>query len=269
MQVTALPVGSATLVADVTGEGPCVVFLHAGVADRRMWRSSCASLKPQFRCIAWDRRGFGESIAYDEAYRSIEDLDLIIQHFGCPGVHLIGSSQGGGIAIDYTLANPKKVKSLILVAPSITGVAAPAQYPDAIRQLIGELEYAEATRDIERINAIEAHMWLDGPLNQEGRISGPVRELFLDMNGRALKHMQLTEERANPSAVEHLSSITLPTLVIWGDADFPHIQQWSSLIAETVRDGQHLVMQGCSHLPNLEQPGKFNAAVLEFLTGLL
>ena len=267
MGVVTLPNGRAALVAEVTGEGPCVVFLHAGVADRRMWRSSCESFKRQFRCITWDRRGFGDSRAQDEPFSHIEDLKSIIQHFGCADVHLIGSSQGGKIAIDYTLANPDGVKSLILVAPAVSGATIPTQFPPAIQRLIAELEDAEAALDVTKVNEIEARMWLDGPLKDRNRVSGPARELFLDMNGQALIHQPLTQELFNPSAMEFLYRLTLPTLVICGDADFPHIQEQSRFVAESVQDGRYLVMEGCAHLPNLEQPAKFNDAVLKFLVG--
>ena len=99
---------------DVTGEGACVVLLHAGVADRRMWRTICEALSGKFKCIAYDQRGFGDSTSPDEAFRNIDDLDAVIRHFGCERAHLIGSSQGGRIAIDYALAKPENVLSLVL-----------------------------------------------------------------------------------------------------------------------------------------------------------
>ena len=128
---------------DVTGEGACVVLLHAGVADRRMWRTTCETLSDKFKCIAYDRRGFGDSTSPDEPFRSIDDLDAVIQHFGCDGAHLIGSSQGGRIAIDYALAKPKRVLSLVLVAPALSGALVPSSYPPTVQLLMDELEQAE------------------------------------------------------------------------------------------------------------------------------
>ena len=268
MEVVTLSIGSATLAADVTGEGACVVLLHAGVADRRMWRTTCEALSRKFKCIAYDRRGFGDSTSPDEAFRNIDDLDAIIQHFGCDGAHLIGSSQGGRIAIDYALAKPERVLSLVLVAPALSGAPIPSSYPPQIQLLMNGLEQSEATLDFEKMNAIEAHMWLDGPLNNENRVVGPARDLFLDMNGRALKHAPLNREQPTPSAADQLHRLTHPALVIWGDADFQHIKDRSRLIANTLPGAHHLVMEECAHLPNMEQPTRFDGAVLEFLIGL-
>ncbi len=253
---------------DVTGEGACVVLLHAGVADRRMWRTTCEALSVKFKCIAYDRRGFGDSTSPDETFRSIDDLDAVIRHFGCNGAHLIGSSQGGRIAIDYALAKPKSVLSLVLVAPALSGALIPSSYPSAVQLLMDELEQAETTADFEKMNAIEAHMWLDGPLSSENRVIGSARDLFLDMNGRALRHAPLSGEQPAPSAADQLHRLTQPALVIWGDADFQHIKDQSRLIANTLPGARYLVMAECAHLPNMEQPTQFDEAVLEFLIGL-
>ena len=268
MEVAALSIGGARLVADVTGAGACVVLLHAGVADRRMWRTTCEALSGKFKCIAYDRRGFGDSTSPDETFRSIDDLDAVIRHFGCERAHLIGSSQGGRIAIDYALAKPKSVLSLVLAAPALSGALIPSSYPPAIQLLTNELERAEARADFEKMNAIEARMWLDGPLNSENRVAGSARGLFLDMNGRALRHAPLSGEQPAPSAAEQLHRLTQPAFVIWGEADFPHIKDRSRLIANTISGAQYLVMEDCAHLPNMEQPRQFDEAILDFLTGL-
>ena len=254
--------------ADVTGAGACVILLHAGVADRRMWRTTCEALSGDFRCIAYDRRGFGDSTSPDESFRSIDDLDAVIRHFGCDRAHLIGSSQGGRIAIDYALAKPENVLSLVLVAPALSGASVPSSYPPTIQRLMDELDQAEAKADLEKMNAIEAHLWLDGPLRSENRVAGSARELFLDMNGRALRHAPLSGEQPAPSAAEHMHRLTQPAFMIWGAADFPHIKDRSELIANTLPGARHLVMEDCAHLPNMEQPRQFDATVLEFLTGL-
>lgn len=254
--------------ADVTGTGACVVLLHAGVADRRMWRTTCEALSGQFKCIAYDRRGFGDATSPDETYRNIDDLDAVIRHFGCEQAHLIGSSQGGRIAIDYALAKPENVLSLVLVAPALSGAPVPSSYPPAVQRLIEELEQAEEKADFVRVNAIEAHLWLDGPLSSENRVAGSARSLFFDMNGRVLRQAPLSREQAPPSAAGQLHRLTQPAFVIWGEADFPHIKDRSRLIADTIAGAQYLVMEDCAHLPNMELPGQFDEAILDFLTAL-
>lgn len=265
MATVSIAAGNSRLAAERRGLGPCVLLLHAGVADRRMWASVMQSLSAGYRCIAYDRRGFGETVAADETFRNIDDLETVIDHFGGGPCHLIGCSQGGRIAIDFALARPEKVLSLVLVATALSGAPAPTQFPIAVQRLLDDLEQAEAAGDIDCVNAIEAHLWLDGPQQAEGRVRGAIRQFFLDMNGRALRHAPLTGEQAPAPAVGRLSEIVHPALVIWGDLDFPHVQQVSRLVAGTIPGARTCEMTGCAHLPNLEQPAIFEREVRRFL----
>jgi pimeloyl-ACP methyl ester carboxylesterase len=250
---------------EVYGDGVCTIMLHAGVADRRMWRDTLACLARSHLAVAYDRRGFGETRSPDEPFRHIDDLDRVIEHFGCKRANLIGCSQGGRVAIDYVLAHPEKVAALVLVATAVTGMPAPQVYPPEIARLMADLDEAEEKRDLERVNAIEAHLWLDGPLSVEERVAGEARRLFLDMNGNALRQASLTREQSCPPALERVHSIAAPTYVVWGDQDFPHIQQRSQWLSSTIPGARSLIMDGCAHLPNLEQPVRFNATIEAFL----
>ena len=215
--------------------------------------------------VAYDRRGYGETTTPDEAFSHVDDLERIREAIGVESISLIGCSQGGRVAIDYALAHPQRLTSLVLVASAVSGAPAPHQHTAEIKALLAELEAAEDADDLARVNKIEAHLWLDGPLSREGRVSGAARELFLDMNGKALRHAPLTRERESPPAIERLASVTAPTLVIWGDLDFPHVQERSRLVATAIPQARTTIMRGCAHLPNLEQPERFNQIVGDFL----
>jgi pimeloyl-ACP methyl ester carboxylesterase len=258
-------VPDARLAGETAGSGPAVVFLHAGVADRRMWRTEMDRLSTDHRVIAYDRRGFGDSSANAQAFSHVDDLRAVLDHFGCGKAVLVGCSQGGRIAIDLALAHPERVSALVLVAPAVTGAPSPATYPPEIAEHIEELEHAEEDHDFDRMNELEAWLWLDGPTSPEGRIQGPVRELFLTMNSIALHHPEIGEERSRPAAMPRLGQLAMPTLVIWGDLDFEHIQRRSAEIAATAPKGEAFLMAGTAHLPNLEEPDVFNDRLRQFL----
>src|SRR4029453_6485208 len=97
--------GLAQIAFAVKGTGDPVVFLHAGVADRRMWREQRDAVAERRCAIAYDRRGFGETLHADEPYSHVADLFAVLDALAPsqPAV-LVGSSQGGRIAIDATLA---------------------------------------------------------------------------------------------------------------------------------------------------------------------
>jgi pimeloyl-ACP methyl ester carboxylesterase len=62
-----------------------------------------------------------------------------------------------------------------------------------------------------------------------------------------------------------LSKIAAPTLLIWGDLDFPHLQERCALLGKRIKGAKTELMPGTAHLPNLEQPKKFNALLDAFL----
>jgi pimeloyl-ACP methyl ester carboxylesterase len=108
-------------------------------------------------------------------------------------------------------------------------------------------------------------MWLDGPLSPNGRVRGEARELFFDMNARILAKPELTQEDEPDPAVDVLSAITAPVLLMVGDLDFPHILERHADLEDEFENVFALVIEDTAHLPSLERPDLFNPLLLEFL----
>ena len=266
MTAYAIRSGQAELATESRGRGPTVVLLHAGVADRRMWHRELATLaEAGFAAHAYDRRGFGDTLHVDETYVQVADLMAVLDRVS-PGAPawLVGCSQGGRIALDACLAHPDRVRGLILVAPAVSGAPEPAAFPPAIQAWVDRVERAEAASDVDAINALEAHAWLDGPLAPEGRVGGATRELFLAMNELALRAEVRGSALDPPSAWERLGDVRAPTLVAWGDRDFPHVATVCEHLARTIARARRHVFTGAAHLPNLEQPAAFDRLLVEF-----
>jgi pimeloyl-ACP methyl ester carboxylesterase len=118
-------VAGATLVADRwPGDGSPVVLLHAGVCDRRCWRDVGERLGGDV--VAYDRRGFGEVPPADRPFRHVDDLLAVIDALSPDApAWLVGSSMGGGVALDAALEAPERVAGLVLLAPAVSGDPAP------------------------------------------------------------------------------------------------------------------------------------------------
>jgi len=248
--------------------GPPLVFLHAGVADQRMWQAQMAAFAPTRRVVAYDRRGFGDTEGPAETFSHVDDLKAVLDHLMLEPPVLVGASQGGRIAIDFALTYPDGAAGRFLVSPAVTGAPSPGEYPPAVEALLDQVEEAEEAEDLERVNRLEAWIWLDGPAGDEGRVGGALRDLFLDMNAIALKAPEPGDETnpaSSPAAYTRLGDLKLPAQVLWGDLDFSHIQQRCMHLVQAMPRAVGSAIPGSAHLPNLEQPDVFNRHLQTFL----
>jgi len=256
----------ATFSGEADGFGLPVVFLHADVADKRMWAEQMEVLADAgFHVISYDRRGFGETTSPDVPFNHLDDLEAILDQLSIHAAVFVGASMGGALAIDFAIENPERTVGLVLVGTGLSG-AAEAELPEEAEMIYDALHYAEDRGNTASVNKMMAHLWLDGPLSPNGRVDGPARELFLDMNGKALsKQGSLTQEEDRDPAEDAVGAIEAPTLLVVGELDFPHILERHSDLSEEMENSFAVVLEDSAHLPSLEKPELFNPLLLEFL----
>jgi pimeloyl-ACP methyl ester carboxylesterase len=251
VEVARIKSGNAVLAAEIAGVGAPVIFLHAAVADRRMWRDTAAQIAATHRAIAYDRRGFGETTAPVEDHSAVDDLRRVLDTQTEKAV-LVGCSQGGRIVIDAALRFPERVRAIVLIAPSVTGGPDPV-YPASIAPLMAIQPAA-----IE----LKARLWLDGALSAENRVTGAARAAFVAMNETIRPAGKDIDVAPN---YDRLAEIALPTLVLCGDLDFPHIQARCRHLAATLPRANLKMLPGLAHLPSLEAPDAVAGPLAEFL----
>lgn len=244
------------------GVGPPVVFLHAGVADLRMWEPQVAPFANQFDVIRPDQRGFGESELPPTPWSPVADLLSLMKQLSLEPAHLVGCSMGGALAIDLALAHPERISKLVLVGSAIGGFAFRPEHA----HLFSEAASARQAGDLEALNQAMLKLFLDGPERPPGYVAEPLRELFLDMNGRALRSdFDKAPPEQDALAVRRLHEIAGPTLVVVGDKDVPTVLEAADLLMNSIPDVRKAVIHDAAHLPNLEHPEEFNRLVLDFL----
>lgn len=259
-----IAVDNARIRGEFAGFGVPVVFLHAGVADRRMWAEQMRALPAEgYHAVAYDRRGFGETETPDEPFSHVVDLEAVLDRLGLNAVVLVGCSMGGALAIDFALEHPGRVVALVLVSTALTG--AEGEVPEEVEEIEEQIEYAAETGNASRVNRLEARLWLDGPTSPEGRVDGQIRDLFLDMNAIALAHPPLTQEDEPDPATDHLGLIAAPVLLVAGALDGADILERHDDLAAVLPEAFAVTIDDAAHLPSLEQPDEFNEVLLEFL----
>lgn len=239
------------------GPGPTLVLLHSGVNDRRAWTETARRLADAFTIIAYDRRGFGESPASPDPFTHVEDLHAVLDATGVERAWLVGSSAGGRVVLDAVLAYPERVAGLVLLAPAISGAPGGLEADPETERLDGLIDAAIDAGDLGEANRLEAWLWLDGPAGPEGRISGPVRELFRDMNAIALRSDAESTAGTGDSDIDawsRLAEIRMPVTLAWGELDIEVLNQRCAEIVERLPSASGRELPHVAHLPYLEDP---------------
>ncbi len=242
-----------------------VVFLHAGVCDRRMWWAQLGAFSGRFQVAAYDRRGFGEASDPSEQHTQVRDLDAVLESLDADSAILVASSEACRIAIDYALSHPERVDGLVLVSPTTGTLPQTASQPEGIQRLLDEIELARRSGDVVWLSRLMAHAWLDGPAEAEGRVGGNLRVLFTDMCEAALRRAESNRDSVAGEPFRRLREVDQPVAVICGALDFPHVLERGQALAAGSRNAQLSMIKGVAHLPGLEAPARFNSLLARLM----
>jgi pimeloyl-ACP methyl ester carboxylesterase len=265
-----MAVPGATLVGDRwQGAGPTIVLLHAGVCDRRCWRQVGERLAAAGRdVVAYDRRGFGEVPPAGEPFRHVDDLLAVLDAVSREApAWVVGSSMGGAVALDAALEAPERVAGLVLLAPAVSGDPGPGDeaYNAATDGLADAIDAAFTAGDVEECNRLEVRLWLDGPAGPEGRVSGPPRELALEMNRIVLANDIAGESPDGDSGIDaarRVHEIATPTTVACGELDISIKFDSSAELAQALANATYRSLPGRAHVPYLEAPDEIAELIM-------
>src|SRR5262249_11034614 len=201
---------------EVAGMGHPLVLVHADVADHRMWDDQFAVFAQRYRVVRYDKRGFGQSTSQDVAFSPRQDIADLLKHLGVETSSVVGLSNGGQIAIDFTLERPELVDALVVVAAGISGN--PPSATDAERQLLNAYIALQERQDVAALVESGIQAWGDGPGQPQGRADVPVRERLREMMAHNFRshHERLESRGLEPPAIDRLGELHVPTLVIVG-----------------------------------------------------
>ncbi|UCC29774.1 MAG: alpha/beta hydrolase, partial [Phycisphaerales bacterium] len=250
-------VDGGKLYYEVAGEGPTVVLIHDGLLHRVAWDEQFQPFARKYRVIRYDRRGFGLSKTPARAYSNVEDLRALLKHADVGAATLVGSSSGGGLAIDFALAYRDMVDGLVLVGAVVRGFGYSEHFIERSR--------ANRGRDLETtIEHWASDPWTIAPGNSAARRR--VHELLLanPQNLSVDKHRYMTPP--NQPALGRLSEIRVPTLIVGAEADIPDVHAHAGAIQAGIAGARRVVIPGAGHLVYLERPEEFNGVVLDFLS---
>lgn len=254
-------VNSTKLYYEMKGSGSAVVFIHSGGFDRRTWDDQFSAFSDRYTVIRYDVRGYGKSPAPTKPYSDDDDLYQLLKYLKVQKAHLIGLSMGGRIAIDFTLTHPDMVSSLIAVAPGLSGFPYSAEDTIELMKIVYSIQNDDGTP------AGEA--WLRSAYNaaamENPAVAAKLRPIAIE-NSRVWLINIFFPRPPFPLAVQRLSDIHAPTLLIRGDRDVPMITNIVETLEKKISGAKKVIIPGAGHMVNVEKPGEFNSAVLDFLS---
>jgi pimeloyl-ACP methyl ester carboxylesterase len=131
--------GLSLAVEELSGKGPVVVCIHGLTANHTCWASMADALGSDYRLVAYDLRGRGDSDKPDKGYRlDIHGQDLLglLDHYRLRKAVIMGHSLGAHIALRFAVKHPARVSKLVLVDG---GLDVRAEILDSLRPAISRL----------------------------------------------------------------------------------------------------------------------------------
>lgn len=257
------PATGTSLYYETAGAGAPVVLLHPGQGGCVLWDRQFVPFAREFQVIRYDARGFGLSERPDSPFSTHEDLRAVLDALGLARTALVGISGGGLTAIDFAIAYPERTSALVLVNSGLSGY----QFAH-LADYFARLRAASARGDMDGWIEVQLELWFDGPERKPHEVDAAARD---EVRRVLVEQVTRNRERGHGpqqidlGAINRLSEIRAPTLVVESALDAPDILAIASLLERGIKDARRAVIDNAAHLVNIERPDDFAAAVLPFL----
>jgi pimeloyl-ACP methyl ester carboxylesterase len=250
---------------DTGGYGAALVLLHGFPFDRSMWRGQAEALGGEFRVVAPDLRGLGETTSGDGALTievMAEDVAALLDELNLGRVVLGGLSMGGYVAFEFFRKFPGRVRALVLAdtrPQTDTEEGRRAREENAQRALKDGM--------VPIVESMLPKLLTAGTRERGGEVLERVRAMMLGTSPEgAAASLRAMALRRDQTVI--LPSINVPTLIVVGDEDSITPPADAEAMNGKIEGSRLVVVEGAGHLSNVEQPEQFNRALVEFLRGL-
>jgi 3-oxoadipate enol-lactonase len=237
------------------GAGPALLLVHGWTLDLEMWEPQVAALGRDFRVVRLDRRGHGLSAGLPDTHHDAADLAALCRHLGIERCSLIGMSQGARAVLGFASAAPARVTAVILDGPPAIDSGESDDVP------VHEFQALARTCGM----AAFRREWARLPFVQLRTADARAHALLAAMIERYAGHELLGRTAAGDAPEIHLEQIKAPVLILVGGHDSPSRLQAGRALAARLPQAQCFVVADAGHLPNLDQPARYNDLCRAFL----
>ncbi|MGE3332058.1 MAG: alpha/beta fold hydrolase [Rhodospirillaceae bacterium] len=234
-----------------------VVLVHDGLANSALWDGVFPLLCKQYRVVRYDRRGYGKSPPAKDAHAPTDDLYAVMKLAGLDHAHIIGSSAGAGLAVDFVFDQPEAIDKLVLVSPSISGYQPTPALVARLRRIEDVVVKGDMDAIVETITTDPYVIWPSNGAARE-KLAAILRANPGDLGAHP-------RQRRPFNTALRLPEIYAPTLVLVGASDDPYNQAVAASVQQRLRAAKIQVLPGQAYLPYLEDPDGFVKIVTAFL----
>ena len=254
-------IGGAQIQYADQGNGPAVLFLHGFGLSLSMWDDQ-VSLAPRYRVVRFDARGFGGSDAGDAMLtmaRIADDAAALIERLRLGPVILVGCSMGGYASFAFAQKHPALLRGLVLVDTRAGADSAEARKSRADLAAQIKKEGPQAAADFFMPRVI-------GATTKKSRadVVVKVKDMILGTSVQGLGD-GLFGMAARPDSTTLLREISVPTLVVCGEEDLITPRADAEIMQKGIKGAELAMIPQSGHLPSMEAPEAFNAALGRFL----
>jgi pimeloyl-ACP methyl ester carboxylesterase len=257
-------------VIDTGGDGEAVVLIHGLGSNWQCWLPTIPPLMARHRVISFDLPGFGYS-AMPRDELSIPGyarwVSELLGKLEVERAAIVGNSLGGFVGADLAVNFPPFVDRLVLVTAAALWNERRRARPIVV---LGNLTSAYASKFAAQWELAHKHPKLRLPSLYYSGIRHP-RKVPLDlaweiMSGAGAPGFANALEALFKHKIrDDLERIGCPTLVVWGSHD-PLVPLHNAFEYEAlIPDARVVVFNDCGHVPQIEKPEEFNAALAEFI----
>jgi len=253
-------------------EGTAVILIHGIGGSIENWMLNINALAWHHRVYAVDLAGFGRSdkpliqFTYSYGAQFVNDFMEVkrINH-----ASLIGNSMGSGVVLKFTIQFPDKVERLVLANSAGLGKELSYILRLATLPLIGEFFTRPSRKGTARSlkQAVYDPTFLTEELVESFyQLSTlPKAQEYLLSTLRRISNLRGQHADDIHAIVDNLTTITAPTLIVWGQQDRILPVAHAHIAWERIPNAELYILDHCGHQPQLERPEEFNNFVLEFL----
>ena len=255
-----LAVNDIELYAEIRGEGEAVVLLHGFPLTHSIWEATAASLAREYRVVAPDLRGMGESGLSAGPYLMEQlagDIAAMLDALGIERATIVGHSLGGYVALAFARMYDARVAKLALVASRL--IADTPEIAAARRALAARLE-AQGAIDFALDEPLPSLVASGG----NGTLLENAREIARENTPTGLAAV-LRGMAMRDDARDIAGELMMPVAVLAGAEDPGISLDEARAVADGFPDAELVVLERVAHLPMLEDPAGLERALRSLL----